>query len=111
MPFSALDVRLKENSYKTDISQKGRFLKWMKPTRKKLWHPIYVARYLWRDDMMAAKYAMENFMRHEHLLPMLEWHLELENDWSVKTGLYGRRLKKWLRPDLWADLEKTYTGA
>jgi len=71
---------------------------------------IYVAKYFWRDDMMAAKFAMENFMRHEHLLPMLEWHLELEHDWSVKPGLYGRRLKKWLRPDLWADLESTYTG-
>ena len=72
---------------------------------------IYVAKYFWRDDMMAAKFVMENFMKHEHLLPMLEWHLELEHDWSVKPGLYGRRLKKWLRPDLWADLESTYTGA
>jgi aminoglycoside 6-adenylyltransferase len=71
---------------------------------------IYVAKYLWRDDLMAAKYLMENAMKHEHLLPMLEWHVELEHDWSVKTGLYGRRLKKWLRPDLWADLESTYTG-
>ena len=72
---------------------------------------IYVAKYLWRDDVMAAKFVMENFMRHEHLLPMLEWHLELEQDWSVKPGLYGRRLKQWLRPDLWVDLESTYTGA
>jgi len=72
---------------------------------------IYVAKYFWRDDMMAAKFVMENFMQHEHLLPMLEWHLELAHDWSVKPGLYGRRLKKWLRPDLWADLESTYTGA
>jgi aminoglycoside 6-adenylyltransferase len=29
----------------------------------------------------------------------------------LRPGLYGQRLKKWLRPDLWAALEKTYTGA
>jgi aminoglycoside 6-adenylyltransferase len=72
---------------------------------------IYVAKYLWRDDLMAAKYLMDKAMRHEHLLPMLEWRVELEHDWSVKPGLYGQRLKKWLRPDLWAELESTYTGA
>jgi len=29
----------------------------------------------------------------------------------VKPNPYGRRLKKWLRPDLWVELESTYTGA
>ena len=71
---------------------------------------VYVAKYLRRDEMMAAKYILEVFMKHEDLLPMLEWHMELEHQWSVKPGLYGRRLKKRLRPDLWADLEGTYTG-
>ena len=71
---------------------------------------IYVAKYFWRDDMVAAKHLMENFMRQEHLLPMLVWRMEQEHNWSVKPGLYGRRLKQWLRPDLWDDLESTYTG-
>ena len=71
---------------------------------------IYVAKYFWRDDMVAAKHLVEDFMRQEHLIPMLVWHIELEHDWSVKPGLYGRRLKQWLRPDLWAELENTYTG-
>ncbi len=71
---------------------------------------IYVAKYFWRDDLVAAKHLMEDFMRQEHLLPMLVWRVELEHDWKVKPGLYGRGLKKWLRPDLWAALENTYTG-
>jgi aminoglycoside 6-adenylyltransferase len=71
---------------------------------------IYVAKYFWRDDRVAAKHLMEDFMRQEHLLPMLVWQVELEHDWKVKPGLYGRGLKKWLRPDLWAELESTYTG-
>lgn len=71
---------------------------------------IYVAKFLWRDDIVAAKYILDHFMKHEHLLPMLEWQIETNHQWSVKLGLYGQRLKKWLRADLWEELEKTYTG-
>jgi aminoglycoside 6-adenylyltransferase len=71
----------------------------------------YVAKYLWRDDLVAAKFIMDNFMKQEHLRPMLEWHYEIDHQWSVKPGPYGRRMKKWLRRDLWMDLEDTYTGA
>ena len=71
----------------------------------------YVAKFLWRDDMVAAKYILDNTMKQEDLIPMLVWHLESEHNWSIKTGPYGRRLKKWLRSDLWADLERTYCGA
>jgi len=70
----------------------------------------YVAKYLWRDDLIAALHVLDHYMKQEHLLPMLGWHLETEHGWNVKTGLYGRGLKKWLRPDLWAELGATYTG-
>ncbi len=72
---------------------------------------IYVAKYLWRDDVIAAKHILDSAMKQEHLRPMLEWHLETDHQWSVKPGPYGRRLKQWLRSDLWAELESTYTGA
>jgi len=71
----------------------------------------YVAKLLWRDDLMAAKHVLDHFMKQEHLRPMLEWRLEIDHQWSVKLGPYGRGLKKWLSPDLWAELESTYTGA
>jgi aminoglycoside 6-adenylyltransferase len=70
----------------------------------------YMAKFLWRDDLMAARHLLETFIQQEHLLPMLEWHMEIDHGWSVKPGPYGRRLKRTLRPDLWADLEGTYTG-
>lgn len=71
----------------------------------------YVAKYLWRDDLMAAKHLLDYCMKQESLRPMLEWHAEINHHWSVKPGPYGRRLKRWLRADLWDELENTYTGA
>lgn len=71
----------------------------------------YVAKHLWRDDLMAAKYNLDYAMKQEDLRPMLEWLIEIEHGWSVRPGPYGRRLKRWLRADLWAELEDTYAGA
>jgi aminoglycoside 6-adenylyltransferase len=59
---------------------------------------------------MAAKYNLDHAMKLDNLRLMLEWHIEIDHQWSVKPGPYGRRLKKWLRPDLWTDLESTYAG-
>lgn len=71
----------------------------------------YVAKFLWRDDMMAAKHILDNSLKQEHLRPMLEWHAEIDHQWTLKPGPYGRRLKQHLPPDLWAELERTYTSA
>jgi aminoglycoside 6-adenylyltransferase len=71
----------------------------------------YVAKFLWRDDIMAAKHILDHCIKQEHLLPMLEWCVEIDHGWSVKPGLYGQRLKRWLNPELWRELESTYTGA
>lgn len=70
----------------------------------------YVAKFLWRDDLVAAKYILDMMMKQEHLIPMLVWHAEIAHNWSVKLGPYGRRLKRWLRSDLWAELESTFVG-
>lgn len=70
----------------------------------------YVAKFLWRGDLMAAKTILEYFIKDEHLRPMLEWHIEIQHQWSLKPGPHGRGLQKWLRGDLWAELADTYTG-
>ncbi len=72
---------------------------------------IYAAKYLWRDDLMAAKFVLDHEMKQEQLRPMLEWLIEIEHGWSVRPGPLGRGLKKWLSPDLWAELEATYAAA
>lgn len=72
---------------------------------------MYVAKFLWRDDMMAAKHILDYSLKQNHLRPMLEWLAEIDHGWTLKPGPYGRGLKKHVRPDLWAELERTYTGA
>ncbi len=61
---------------------------------------IYVAKYLWRDDLIAAKHLMDAMLLHEHLLPLLQWQIEIAHQWQVKMPLYGRGLKRWLSPNL-----------
>lgn len=70
----------------------------------------YVAKFLWRDDLVAAKHILDHSLKQEHLRPMLEWHAEIDHQWSLKPGPYGRRMKQYLRRDLWTELESTYTG-
>lgn len=71
----------------------------------------YVAKHLWRGDLMAAKYNLDQAMKQDNLRIMLEWLLETEHGWTFKPGPYGRRLGQWLSPDVWAELEATYVGA
>ncbi len=74
------------------------------------WESTYVAKNLWRDDLVFARYNLDIVMRNELLLPLLEWRIELDRDWSWKPGIVGRGLKRALAPDLWAAFERTYAG-
>jgi aminoglycoside 6-adenylyltransferase len=75
------------------------------------WESTYVAKHLWRDDLLPAKYNLDYMMKHHMLRKMIEWRIEVEHDWSVKPGAYGKGLKKLLDPDTWSALESTYAGA
>jgi len=72
---------------------------------------LYVAKYLWRDDLLPAKYSLDNVMKFECLRQMLEWRTEIAHGWSIKPGAHGRGLKRHVEPDIWAALEHTYVGA
>lgn len=74
------------------------------------WESTYVAKNLWRDDLLFARYNLDVVMRHEVLLRMLEWRVEIERDWSWKPGVVGRDLKRHLPPALWSELEATFVG-
>jgi aminoglycoside 6-adenylyltransferase len=71
----------------------------------------YVAKCLWRDELLPAKWCLDYDMKHNYLRPMLEWRVERDHGWSVPTGALGKGLKKRLPPAIWSQLESTYVGA
>jgi aminoglycoside 6-adenylyltransferase len=71
----------------------------------------YVAKCLWRGDLLPLKWCLDYDMKHLFLRQMLEWWIECDQDWSVPTGALGKGLKKLLPPARWAQLENTYVGA
>jgi aminoglycoside 6-adenylyltransferase len=71
----------------------------------------YVAKHLWRGDLMAAKYNLDYAMKLVKLRQMLEWRMEIDHDWSVKPGAYGKGLERYLAPETVQELESTYVGA
>jgi Streptomycin adenylyltransferase len=71
----------------------------------------YVAKYLWRDDLVAAKHILDHNIKLLYLHTMFVWSYEVDRNWSIKPGNYGRGLKKCISPELWARLEETYVGA
>ncbi len=71
----------------------------------------YVAKCLWRDELLPAKWCLDYDMKHIFLRQMLEWRMERDHAWSVPAGALGKGLKRHLPPDIWSQLEHTYVGA
>jgi aminoglycoside 6-adenylyltransferase len=71
----------------------------------------YVAKFLWRDEMLPAKWVLDQDMKHKYLRRMLEWSIERDRGWSEPTDWLGKGLKKRLPADIWEALEATYAGA
>jgi aminoglycoside 6-adenylyltransferase len=71
----------------------------------------YVAKCLWRDELLPAKWCLDHDMKHVYLLRMLEWRMERDHGWSVPAGHLGKGLKKRLPAEIWSQLEGTFAGA
>lgn len=71
----------------------------------------YVAKCLWRSELMPAKWCLEHDMKHNFLRPMLEWYTALAHNWTKPAGVLGCGFKATLPPAIWRQLEQTYTGA
>jgi aminoglycoside 6-adenylyltransferase len=70
----------------------------------------YVAKYIRRGDLFPLN-SMLYIMRDERLRLMLEWRVEIDHNWSLKTGFYGKGLVKYLTPEIIGELEDTFTGS
>jgi len=73
------------------------------------WVSTYVAKGLWRREILYAGEHLNNIMR-PMLLKMLEWKVGIENSYSVSIGKYGKYLKKYLSENDWQELLSTYAN-
>jgi len=71
----------------------------------------YVAKCLWRDELLPAKWCLDYDMKHVYLRQFLEWRAQMDHHWSVPIGSLGKGLKRYLPSDIWSELEQTYAGA
>lgn len=73
--------------------------------------PPYVAKCLWRDELLPAKWCLDHDMKHTYLRQLLEWRIALEYGGNVSVGALGKGLKRRLPPQIWSQLEACYAGA
>lgn len=69
-----------------------------------------MAKSLCRGELVFAKWCMECELKVDVMRRLLEWRIEIDHDWSVKPGVNGRGLERWLLADIWSDLAGTYVG-
>jgi aminoglycoside 6-adenylyltransferase len=74
------------------------------------WVCPYVAKGLWREEIFYAKYMLDRVVR-EQLMKMLTWYVGATTQFTCNPGKFGKHLKQYLEPELWAMIEKTYSDA
>ena len=74
------------------------------------WVCTYVAKGLWREEIVYAKYMLDQVIR-EQLRKMLTWYVGVKTGFLRGPGHFGKHLNEYLEPELWAVLEKTYSDA
>lgn len=75
------------------------------------WDIHYVAKALWRDEIVFAKYMLDCGIRADQLEPMLIWYIGLLHNWAVYPNKHGRWFKRYLDVETWRELETTYAAA
>lgn len=89
-----------------------------KPTKKEFedccnefwWVSPYVAKGLWREEILYAKVTLEKYIRNM-LNKMVEWYVGVNTNYSVSIGKAGKYLNKYLEPEIWEELLQTYPNA
>lgn len=74
------------------------------------WVSLYVGKGLWREEIVYAKYVLDQLVRAQ-LLKMLTWYVGVQTQFQRNPGKQGKYLKRYLSPDLWSLLERTYADA
>ena len=71
------------------------------------WICTYVAKGLWRDEVVYAHTMLDHFARSQ-LHRMLAWHIGSKTGFSRNLGKFGKYYRRYLEPEVWNMLERTY---
>jgi aminoglycoside 6-adenylyltransferase len=74
------------------------------------WCTPYVAKGLWRGELTNAKYMQDVYVRKQ-LMKMLTWYFGIKTDFKKAPGKNGKYIKKSVEPEVWAEIEKTYSDS
>jgi aminoglycoside 6-adenylyltransferase len=74
------------------------------------WVCPYVAKGLWREEITYAKHMLDQVVRVE-LMKILVWHIGVKTRFLRNPGKLGKYFNRYLEPELWAMLLKTYADA
>lgn len=73
------------------------------------WVSTYIAKALWRNEPITAKYLFEVILR-DCLNRMVAWYIAMQHDWQINVGKMGKKFGKLLPAELWQELLSTYPG-
>ncbi len=100
----------KPPSYRAHIPSRPTEVEYHALVEEFWWGTTYVAKSLWRDDLVFAKWILDQDLKLETMRRMLEWRIEIDHNWSVKPGIHGRGLKQLLPSNIWTQFACTYVS-
>lgn len=74
------------------------------------WSTTYVAKSLRRGEVFFAKAVLAQDLAFGVVQRILEWRVELDHEWSLRPGAYGRGLERLLARETWDELAATFVG-
>ena len=74
------------------------------------WVSAYVAKGLWREEILYAKRFQDHFVRPQ-VMKMITWYAGMKTGFTQSPGKCGKYLDRILEPDLWTRLLQTYSDA
>lgn len=74
------------------------------------WMSLYVAKGLWRDEILYAMDNLNDYLRPQ-LLIMVSWYAGLLHDFAISVGKCGKYLDQFLPESAWQQLLTTYPEA
>jgi len=73
------------------------------------WVCPYVAKGLWRREILYARFMLDEVVRAE-LLKMLKWHIGIRTGFAVNPGKHGKYYQRYLEPEMWEMVLGTYAA-